>query len=131
MEPQEDKQLARLYDYTKFHIGIYLSFAAGISALLGTEKAGWFVSKLVAANTGPLYASLAFMVLAGMCGGVVASSTIECRTFADFWAKPQGPQSIRFLRCQGKFWAMLEHLFFWLSLLLLAYAVAYGFSNRG
>jgi hypothetical protein len=132
MEPAEDRQLARLYDYTKFHIGIYLSFAAGISALLGTEKTSWFVSELVAANTEPLYWSLAFMLLAGMCGGVVASSTIECKTFNDFWAEPHGPQSLRRLGIpgfRGSTWAMLEHFFFWLSLLFLAYAIAIGFAS--
>jgi hypothetical protein len=129
MEDKEDKQLVRLYDYTKFHIGIYLSFAAGIAGLLGTEKADWFVSKLVAVNTKPLAISLILMAMAGMCGGIVASSTIECKTFEDFWNKPQGPQFIPCLAFKGRIWAMFEHIFFWLSLLCLAYAVAYGFAS--
>jgi hypothetical protein len=141
MEASEDKRLARLYDYTKFHVGIYLSFAAGISALLGTEKTGWFVATLVSENRPLLYCSLLLMLLAGMCGGIVASSTIECEAFDDFWTKPQGPQALsrlsrrRFLHwlrrlCfHGSTWAMLEHIFFWASLLFLAYAVAIGFAR--
>jgi hypothetical protein len=82
------------------------------------------------------------MILAGMCGGVVASSTAEYETFGDFWDKPQGPRSVliflpkkareKLLGCwlpKGSTWAALEHLFFWLSLLLLTYSVAYGFST--
>jgi hypothetical protein len=131
MEPkmEEDKQLARLYDYTKFHIGIYLSFAGGIAALLGSEKAGWFVSTLVASNKRFILVALVLMVLAGMCGGVVASSSIECKTFEDFWNKKHGPQSISLLKFRGAMWAMLEHLFFWLSLLVLGYTVAIRFPN--
>jgi hypothetical protein len=132
MSSAEDPQLTRLYDYTKFHIGIYLSFAAGISALLGTEELGWFVSRLVKENTAPLYFSLGLMLLAGMCGGVVASSTIECKTFHEFWNTRHGPQSLSRLGLpglHGSTWAMWEHLFFWFSLLFLAYAVAFGFAK--
>ena len=31
----EDKRLDRLFEYTKFHIGIYLSAASGLVALIG------------------------------------------------------------------------------------------------
>ncbi|GCL62584.1 hypothetical protein AQPW35_16650 [Rubrivivax pictus] len=126
----DDKRLERLYDYTKFHIGIYLSAAAGLATLLGSEKAGWFVSALITENNRvPLYLALAFMVMAGMCGGVVASSTIEHKNFGDFWEKAQGPQSIPFLQAKGKTWAMLEHAFFWVSLLILSAAIASGFTK--
>lgn len=128
MELPEDKQLARLYDYTKFHIGIYLSFAGGIAALLGTENTGWFISNLVEPNKEPLYWALSLMILAGMCGGVVASSTIECASFSDHWDKPQGPRCLPILALKGKYWAALEHGFFWLSLLVLAHTVAVGFA---
>jgi len=46
-KPVEDKRLERLYDYTKFHIGIYLSAAAGVAALLRSKDAGWIISTLV------------------------------------------------------------------------------------
>jgi hypothetical protein len=129
VEENEDKQLARLYDYTKFHIGIYLSFAGGIAALLGSQETGWFLSTLVKSNKYSLYAALVLMVLAGACGGVVASSTLECKTFHEFWNKDHGPQSLPFLKRHGSNWAMLEHAFFWLSLLVLGYAIAIGFAT--
>jgi len=129
MDLAGDKRLARLYDYTKFHIGIYLSFAGGIAALLGTENAGWFLSQLVQPNKLTLYLALGLMILAGMCGGVVASSSIECATFTEHWEKPQGPRSLPFLSLKGMYWAALEHAFFWLSLLVLTYTVAVGFAS--
>lgn len=125
----EDKQLARLYDYTKFHIGIYLSFAGGIAALLGTENAGWFISSFVPPNKDSLYWALGLMILAGMCGGVVASSAIECATFRDHWEGNQQPQCLPFLKFKGKYWAAFEHASFWSSLLVLAYTVAFGFAT--
>jgi len=125
----EDKRLARLYDYTKFHIGIYLSFAGGLAALLGTENAGLVLSSLVEPNKCKLYLALGLMILAGMCGGVVASSAIEHEKFDDFWSKDQGPQIVPFLAFAGKRWAAAEHAFFWLSLLVLAYTVAFGFAS--
>lgn len=129
MSDKDDKKLERLYDYTKFHIGIYLSFAGGIAGLLGSQEAGWFLSCLVKSNTFPLYLSLAFMVLAGVCGGIVASSTVECSTFEEFWNGPQGTQTLPFIKLLGKRIVMLEHLFFWISLIFLAYAIAIGFAN--
>jgi hypothetical protein len=129
-KPLEDKRLERLYDYTKFHIGIYLSAAAGISTLLGSEKTSWFLAALITQNNKiPLYFALGFMILAGMCGGVVASSTIEHKEFKDFWDEPQGPQSIPLLRANGSSWAAWEHFFFWVSLLLLSLSVAWGFAE--
>lgn len=126
----EDKRLERLYDYTKFHIGIYLSTAAGIATLLGSEKTGWFIAALITENNKiPLYFALGLMILAGMCGAVVASSTIEHQKFEDFWHKPQGPQSVPFLRANGATWAAWEHFFFWISLLVLSVSVAWGFAK--
>jgi hypothetical protein len=40
----DDKRLDRLFEYTKFHIGIYLSAGAGLLALLTTEGKGLFSS---------------------------------------------------------------------------------------
>lgn len=118
----EDNRLERLYDYTKFHIGIYLSSAGGVAALLGSKDAGWAVSELVG-NQYFLYAALAFMVLAGMCGGIVATSTTESLSFEEFWNGLHGPATLPFWKASGRSWVAGEHGFFWLSLLLLAAAV--------
>jgi MFS family permease len=121
-KPNEDKRLERLYDYTKFHIGIYLSAAGGVAALLGTKEAGWVISTLIG-NQYLLYAAFALLVLAGMCGGVVATSITESRSFPEFWEHEHSPATVRSCRATGKVWVAREHGFFWASLLVLAASI--------
>ena len=132
--PLEDKRLERLYDYTKFHIGIYLSSAAGVAALLGSKEAGWIITTLVG-NEYLLYLALALLVVAGMCGGIVATSVTESPTFDYFWTTEHCPATITCLKARwkvtrttwwdatGKTWVGREHGFFWASLLTLALAI--------
>lgn len=118
----EDKRLERIYDYTKFHIGIYLSFASGVAALLGSKEAGWFITTLIG-NVYLLYASFGLLVIAGMCGGMVATSITESVSFSDFWDKDYAPPTIPFWTGKGKTWVAREHAFFWASLLMLAASI--------
>jgi hypothetical protein len=64
----DDKQLSRLYDYTKFHIGIYLSFASGIVGLISTAAEGLakvdFIKNLIG-RPSLLWLSLLAMFIAG------------------------------------------------------------------
>jgi hypothetical protein len=94
----EDKRLERLFDYTKFHIGIYLSAGSGLVALLGLSSkgnaGGLALAQLLAQLVGSpraLTISLLFMVIAGMAGGVIASSCTECVSYEDLWERRQGP----------------------------------------
>lgn len=120
----EDKRLGRLYDYTKFHIGIYLSAAGGLAALISTAAEsvgkqtyfGTFVGK-----PGALAAAFALMVLAGVAGAVVATSTIESSTYKTFLASKQGAYGIK--PFSGKTWVTIEHACFWLSLLSLGISI--------
>lgn len=119
----EDKRLERLYDYTKFHIGIYLSSAAGLAALLGSKDAGWIISTLIG-NQYLLYLAFFFMVLAGMCGGIVATSITECQTFNEFWSeKEHAPSTLKKWKARGQSWVSREHGFFWASLITLAASI--------
>jgi hypothetical protein len=126
--PTDDKRLERLYDYTKFHIGIYLSAAAALASLLSaaapkdasTPSLPAFFLDLVGSPQ-LLFASLLLMILAGAAGGIVATSITESRTFDDFWTKKQGPFGIYFLT--GRKWVSAEHGCFWLSLLCILLCV--------
>jgi hypothetical protein len=118
--PTEDKRLERLYDYTKFHIGIYLSFAGGLAALIGSlanDKAAAFFVALVGS---PLLVGIALLLMmaAGACAGIVASSIAESRTFTEFSDAPQGPSWLR-RGPTGRTWVALEHGFFWGSLIFI------------
>lgn len=123
----DDKRLERLYDYTKFHIGIYLSSAAGLAALIGSEKPGWLVAQLIGTQQF-LYLALVCMVFAGMCGGVVATSTTESRTFVEFWNGEHGPATLPGLKRTGSQWVAREHGFFWASVLFTVASVIFPFS---
>ena len=119
----EDKRLDRLLDYTKFHIGIYLSIGGGIVALLGSDKADWVFAYL-RSQTQLLGWSLVFMVVAGLCGGIVASSTTIYKSFDEFWLSKQGPMNFKIM--PGQYWAMLEHIAFWISIIIFSVAVIFG-----
>lgn len=118
----EDKRLERLYDYTKFHIGIYLSAAGGVAALIGSDKLEWVIGALVR-NVWFLYVAFVLLMLAGMCGGMVATSLTECRTFEAFWSNKHHPGLLRWPNLTGAGWVHSEHLFFWLGLFALAGAI--------
>jgi hypothetical protein len=117
----EDKRLERLFDYTKFHMSIYLSATGGLVAIVGVaadQRA--FLGRLIGWPLGLVLALIA-MLIAGIAGGVVASSATLCTTFEDLWDKPQGPFSWRWF--PGRVWAAVEHFSFWLSIVFVAAAV--------
>ena len=119
----EDKRLERLFDYTKFHIGIYLSAGGALLTLiaLAAEKdKATFVGKLVGSPPA-LAASLLSMLFAGACGGVIASASTQCNTYEELWLGRHGPFGSQLLK--GKAWAGLEHGAFWLSVIAFCYAV--------
>jgi hypothetical protein len=120
----EDKQLERLYDYTKFHIGIYLSAAGGLAAFVGAAAEGkekpTYLATLIGSPSA-LVLSFALMVLAGIAGAVVATSTIESTSYKDFLKNKHGAYGVEPF-C-GKTWVTLEHAFFWLSLFALGFGI--------
>jgi hypothetical protein len=115
-----DARLERLFEYTKWHIGIYLSFGGGLIALLGSRDGSDFLCRLIA-YPALMGAAVAAMALAGLAGGIIASGATRCHTFDELWSQPRplfGRDTWR-----GEIWASLEHLAFWISLALLVLAV--------
>lgn len=122
-EQKDDKRLDRLLDYTKFHIGIYLSAAGGLVALLGVsakpeEKS--FFANLVGCPVA-LFIAFLLMAVAGLAGGLIASSCTECVTHDELWKGRQGPFDIPIFT--GRVWARIEHAAFWLSALFFSYSI--------
>ena len=116
----EDGSLERLFDYTKWHIGIYLAAGGGLVALLGSADKVGFLKSLVGSPKA-MFFSLIAMLVAGISGGVVASGATQCSTFQALWDKPQGPFKLSFML--GRSWAWLEHTAFWTSLALFAFSI--------
>ena len=116
----EDKKLERLYDYTKFHIGIYLGFSSGLVALIGKGQDITFIKDLISIPL-LLVISLVLMAFAGAAGAVVATSAIESESFDRFIEEEHGFG--RWKKWTGRTWITWEHRFFWASLFCLAFSI--------
>jgi hypothetical protein len=117
----EDHRLARLYDYTKFHIGVYLASAGAMVTIAGSRDGAEFFKNLIESQN-LLYASIIAMVVAGISGGVIASSCTMAHSFDQLWHAKTGPSLLRPLMT-GERWAQLEHAAFWVSAILFVCAV--------
>jgi len=105
-------------DYTKFHIGIYISLTAAAIALveIKPEMAG-FVSIKIA---------IACFVIAGTSGGVIAGNIPLYGAWTDFEEAPIGPWGCSIWRFRR--WAHIEHTAFWIG--VLAVVLELGFISH-
>lgn len=121
LDSSGDKRLDRLFDYTKFHIGIYLSAGGGLLTVVGfAAENGSFVNRIIGSPRA-LLLSLVAMLVAGIAGGVIASGATQCHSFEDLWDRRQGPHTWKWF--SGRAWASIEHSAFWASLALFAYSI--------
>lgn len=135
----DDKRIDRLLDYTKFHIGIYLSIGGGIVALLGSSGESAFVLGLIG-NRWVVGFSLLCIAAAGLAGGIIASSCADAKSFDAFWNHPITPCDIRLPKSlvgrlpkslaarlpqslTGRQWAYVEHVSFWVGLITISGAI--------
>ena len=115
-----DKGLELLFDYTKFHIGVYLTLAAAYITL-GTSHLSDNLPKL---NAGFVWTAVIFIAIAGFAGGVIASSITQSQSanVEEFLKDPTGPWSMECF--PGRTWIYIEHTAFWIGIVfvLLSYA---------
>jgi hypothetical protein len=117
---EEDPQLARLYDYTKFHIGVYLLAAGAVVTLSGSETLSPAVQRVVN-HPCLLMLTILAMAVAGLAGGIIASTCATAEKLSDVWKTPIGPWHFRWM--SGAAWARLEHTAFWFSAAFFSAAV--------
>lgn len=110
------QQVELLFDYTKFHVAMYSTFASAVLALLAGQFAvDWAICK-------PLLAwSLLPIAVAGFAGGVIASSLPHLYGTRDVLDEPIGPYKLEKWRL--RYWTYLEHTAFWLAVLMAAAAL--------
>jgi hypothetical protein len=100
------ERLKLLMTYTIFHIGLYATLSGVLLTLLGSSNPLLMRSAIAIA--------LACFVLAGVCGGLVASHIPHVNDFDEFydgtWLGPWGLTVIKASLCMR-----LEHIFFWLG----------------
>ena len=119
----DDKRLDRLLEYTKFHIGIYLSIGGGLVALIGSASKSSeqdFLGKFIGSHIA-LAVALLLMASAGLAGGIIASCCTQFKTFEQVWGGEHGPHKLKLF--SGQTWAFIEHLSFWLSMAAFGWAV--------
>ena len=108
-------QLKLLMDYTKFHIGMYITLCTGLIAVLKFlgDKAPGF-------NPFLLW-TLGLFVVAGAAGGLVGSSIPYFRSFDDLMTAWLGPWDFKWIT--GRWCTHLEHSAFWLGILVAVIGV--------
>ena len=102
-----DDQLKQLYDYTKFHIGMYTTLVASIIGVFGNVGLKGQYIAMVPYIKG----SVLLFVLAGMAGGLIASSIPSFSKFDDFRNARLGPWHAKWIPA---IWCThIEHTAFW------------------
>ena len=119
------KSLGLLFEYTKFHIGIYLTMTS-IYVALATVK----INNVLAfdVNDCLLYLAIAFTMLAGLAGGVIVSSItqIESNKTSDFLECSIGPWDWKILHFHALKWTYIEHTSFWLGLICAVFSLTWA-----
>lgn len=114
------EQLNTIYDYTKFHVGLYAGTVAGFLAICQMRSKTLGRGSYVCLCSG-----VVFVVLAGACGGTVLSNIADPEGVHGFW----GPSSSTDTLVGGfrdgwqglalNDWMNWEHRCFWLGVCFL------------
>ena len=115
-----EKGLELLFDYTKFHIGVYLTLTAAYITL-ATSKLGGGLPQL---NLHFVWPAVALISFAGFAGGVIASSITQTssNTVADFLDEKAGPWNWLFMKVRS--WIYIEHTAFWIGVICVVLSFA-------
>jgi hypothetical protein len=104
MQPTDNRSL--LMTYTVFHIGTYISLTA---AILAAQTIGLGLGVV-------MRWSIALLVLASVCGAIVASHLPDSDSWESYVRMKIGPFGLPVARY--RFWAKAEHLCVWIALLV-------------
>ena len=117
---ERDKQLELLFEYTKFHIGLYLTLAAAYITI-GTAGVG----KLPKLNHYFVWLGVVSIAIAGFAGGVIASSITQTTksNVSEFLEDPTGPWCLKSLK--GLTWTYIEHTMFWVGVICVILSFAF------
>jgi hypothetical protein len=108
------KSLDKLFDYTKFHIGLYLTLTASYVAIASVR--GTNSGLLLRLHPTWFWVAVVCFMAAGLAGGVIASSITQtnARSTESFLCEIIGPWNTRLLRART--WTWIEHTAFWAGL---------------
>lgn len=107
-----------LFEYTKFHIGMYTTIA---TIIVG----GMNIQKLKPNICAPMLClAIGFIAVAGMSGGVIASTLTQMASHDEFWRAEIGPIHLKWFK--GETWTYIEHVAFWLGAGSVVLAFLFG-----
>jgi hypothetical protein len=111
------KSLELLYDYTKFHLGVYLTVTALYIAVVKAKISS--VEGILPANQFLVFIAVVAFLLAGLAGGVIASSITQRigGSSLEFLDTQIGPWHAERIHMSGRQWTQTEHTAFWIGLI--------------
>ncbi len=112
----------RLYDYTRFHIGMYATLVAFLMGLIGLDKQ---ILDLNSIQRTVIFLVACMFALAGAFGGIVCANCLRYPKDkmvsqdepALFWGVKIPHWTLQ--KCADS-----EHLFFWIGIILALYGVS-------
>jgi hypothetical protein len=108
---RELEQLKLLFDYTKFHIGLYTTVATIFGGLVAaSDKVPFKFHPTL------LLSAVGFICIAGIAGGTIASSIPGYSSYKEFWNAPIAP--FKFKGMKAEYWTYVEHGAFWIAVVL-------------
>jgi hypothetical protein len=115
----EYEKVKTLFDYTKFHIGIYLTLGTILVAVLdvGTKMSPY--QSRFTVRKWPLILAIIFILFAGFAGGVIASTLPEYESVGLFFESKVGFWVMELLDIEilsGRDWTRIEHTAFWIGI---------------
>ncbi|MEI2760729.1 hypothetical protein [Methanothrix soehngenii] len=112
-----DDQLKQLFDYTKFHIGMYTTLIAGIIGVFANDSLKNAYSGMVPY----IKVSIVLFLVAGAAGGLVASSIPFFKTFDEFSQACIGPWKLKLF--PAIICTHVEHTAFWFGCFVAAFGL--------
>lgn len=111
------KSMEMLFDYTKFHLGVYITLTASYIAVVKLETSHGHA--ILSANPFLITLAVFAFLVAGLAGGVLASSITQCvgGSSQEFLDTQIGPWNAKLVHLSGRKWTYLEHTAFWIGLL--------------
>ena len=109
------EQLKLLFEYTKFHIGLYSTIIALIVG--GIRFKVFILEKACVASF--IVIALFFLVFAGFAGGVIAGNIPTYSSIVKFRKTKIGPKKY----WTGEQWEEIEHVVFWVGVFFIFLAL--------
>ena len=109
------ENLKLLFEYTKFHIGLYATLVGAAITLTQLLKD----TPMVRDGGGLLRLGIVFWIISAIAGGTIAGNIPDFRTLKDFRCQYFGPLNIPLLKGSG--WESLEHVSFWLGVICVVW----------